>query len=88
MDPREGARVVAPDGARLDFDWDREFAPVLRVWQAYGGWEPEGTPVEQVALEPCTSMHDDLAGAMADGDQRVLEPGAELRWWVKTRLSG
>lgn len=88
MDPREGARVVAPDGARLDFDWDREFAPALRVWQAYGGWEPEGTPVEQVALEPCTSMHDDLAGAMADGDQRVLEPGAELRWWVKIRLSG
>jgi len=67
MDPPEDVRLVAPDGARLDFEWDRDFAPVLRVWQAYGGWQPEGTPVEQVALEPCTSMHDDLAGAIADG---------------------
>lgn len=88
MEPPDEVRVVAPDGARLDFDWDRDFAPVLRVWQAYGGWKPEGTPVEQVALEPCTSMHDDLAGAMADGAERILQPGAEMRWWVKTRLSG
>ncbi|MEX1295490.1 MAG: hypothetical protein AB1Z67_04885 [Candidatus Limnocylindrales bacterium] len=86
-DPREGARVVAPDGARLDFEWDRDFAPALRVWLSYGGWPPGDEPSEQIALEPCTSMHDDLAGAMADGAERTLPPGGELRWWVRLRLS-
>jgi hypothetical protein len=86
-DPREGARAVAPDGARLDFEWDRAFAPVLRVWLSYGGWPPEGQPAEQVALEPCTSMHDDLEGAVAEGQERVLPPGGELRWWVRLTLS-
>jgi galactose mutarotase-like enzyme len=84
---REGARAVAPDGARLDFTWDLDFAPALRVWLAYGGWPPGQTPSEQVALEPCTSMHDHLVGAMADGQERILPPGGELRWWVRLRLS-
>ena len=86
-DAREGARVVAPDGARLDFEWDREFAPALRVWLSYGGWQPEAESSEQIALEPCTSMHDHLAGAMADGAERSLPPGGELRWWVRLQLS-
>jgi galactose mutarotase-like enzyme len=82
-----GARALAPDGARLELEWDRDFAPVLRVWLSYGGWPPGGPPSEQVALEPCTSMHDDLAGAMAAGRERVLQPGAEVRWWVRLRLA-
>lgn len=86
-EPREGTRVVAPDGARLDFEWDQEFAPALRVWLSYGGWPPGEAPSEQIALEPCTSMHDDLAGAMAAGEQRTLPPAGELRWWVRLRLS-
>jgi hypothetical protein len=83
----EGAQVVTPDGAQLEFQWDRSFAPALRVWLAYGGWPPAGPPSEQVALEPCTSMHDDLAGALAAGHERLLQPGAEMRWWVRMRLS-
>ncbi len=85
--PRAGTRVVAPDGARLDLEWDQDFAPALRVWLSYGGWPPEAEPAEQIALEPCTSMHDDLASAMAAGEQRILPPGGELRWWVKLQLS-
>jgi len=85
--PRDGARVVTPDGARLDFEWDQEFAPVLRVWLSYGGWPPDGEPSEQIALEPCTSMHDDLAGALAVGQEKVLPPGGSFRWWVKLRTS-
>jgi galactose mutarotase-like enzyme len=83
----ERARVVTPDGARLDIEWDHDFAPLLRVWLSYGGWPPAGPPSEQVALEPCTSPHDDLAGALAAGQEQVLEPGAELRWWVRLRLT-
>ena len=86
-DAREDARVVAPDGARLDVAWDREFAPALRVWLSFGGWPPDDEPSEQIALEPCTSMHDHLEGAMADGEERVLPAGGELRWWVRLRLS-
>jgi hypothetical protein len=80
--------VVAPDGARLDFEWDLDFAPTLRVWLAYGGWPPGEEPSEQVALEPCTSAHDDLKGALAVGQERILDAGSSLRWWVRLRLSG
>jgi hypothetical protein len=79
--------AVAPDGARLTVDWERAFAPVLGIWLSYGGWPPGAAPVEQVALEPTTSPHDDLASAQADGQHRVLEPRARLAWWVKLRLS-
>ena len=86
-DAPAGAAAVAPDGARLEVEWDREFAPALRVWLSYGGWPPGGPASEQVALEPCTSMHDDLAGAIAAGQQHVLERGAQLGWWVRWRLA-
>ncbi len=86
-DARDGARVVAPDGARLDFEWDLAFASALRVWLAYGGWPPSGEPQEQVALEPCTSEHDHLAGALAAGQERILAPGGELGWWVRLSLT-
>jgi hypothetical protein len=79
--------AVAPDGARLTIDWDRDFAPALGVWLSYGGWPPGGPPVEQVALEPTTSAHDDLAAARTEGRERVLGPGARLAWWVSLRVS-
>ncbi|HZV99944.1 MAG TPA: hypothetical protein VFF55_00160 [Candidatus Deferrimicrobium sp.] len=79
--------AAAPDGARLEIDWDRDFAPVLGIWLSYGGWPPGGPPCEQVALEPTTSAHDDLASARADGQARLLEAGARLAWWVRVRLS-
>ncbi len=79
--------AAAPDGARLEIDWDRDFAPVLGIWLSYGGWPLGGPPCEQVALEPTTSAHDDLASAQADGQARLLEAGAQLTWWVRMRLS-
>ncbi len=79
--------AVAPDGARLEIDWERGFAPVLGIWLSYGGWPAQGPPCEQVALEPTTSAHDDLASAQADGQARLLAAGARLTWWVRLRLS-
>lgn len=75
--------AVAPDGARLTIDWDRGFAPALGIWLSYGGWPSGGPPVEQIALEPTTSGHDDLAAAQADGQHRVLPPRERLAWWVR-----
>lgn len=86
-DAREGARAVTPDGARLELEWDRSFAPWLRVWLSCGGWPPGGPPAEQVALEPCTAPFDHLQDTLGAGMARVLEPDAELRWWVRLRLS-
>ena len=83
-DAREGARVVAPDGARLDFEWDLDFAPALRVWLAYGGWPPGGEPREQVALEPCTSAARRPRTARSQRARSASStPGGELRWWVR-----
>lgn len=85
--PPGTATAVAPDGARLAIDWDRDFAPTLGIWLSYGSWPPGGQPVEQVALEPTTSGHDDLAGAQVDGRERILHAGARLFWWVRMELT-
>ena len=79
--------LIRPDGARLEWDWDRSFAPTVGIWLSSGGWPPGGPAVEQVAIEPTTSPDDDLAGAL-DGDRaRMLEPGSRLGWWVKLTLT-
>ncbi|MEA2027142.1 MAG: hypothetical protein U9O18_10670 [Chloroflexota bacterium] len=85
--PTEGVCAVAPNGARLDIDWDRDFAPLLRVWLGHGGWPPGGPPNVQVALEPVTSADDDLASAIEKGRAHTLAPGGEARWWMRMRLS-
>ena len=85
--PSGPVSVTAPDDARLTLDWDRASAPVLGVWLAYGGWPVDGPPVEQVALEPTTSADDHLAGALARGRSRWLEPGETATWWVSLHLA-
>jgi hypothetical protein len=84
--PPGPVHAVTPAGARLTIDWDRAFAPALGIWLSYGGWPPGGPPVEQVALEPTTSGHDDLAAAQAAGQHRVLPPRGRLAWWVRFAL--
>jgi hypothetical protein len=79
--------ATAPDGARLDLDWDHGFAPALGVWLAAGGWPPQGPPYEQVALEPTTSIDDDLQSALAAGRARTLPAAARLEWWVRLSLA-
>jgi hypothetical protein len=80
---RVAARGV--DGAEIRLDWDREFAPVLGVWLDYGGW-PAGAGRHQVALEPTTAAHDDLAAATRDGSQVWLPAGEIVRWQVTMEL--
>jgi hypothetical protein len=80
---RVGARTT--DGAELRFDWDRAFAPALGLWLDYGGW-PTGQPRHQVAIEPTTSPHDDLASALEAGTARILEPAVPPRWTVRLEL--
>jgi hypothetical protein len=80
-------RATAPAGGSLELDWDRDFAPALGVWLAYGGWPVEGEPVEQVALEPTTSQDDHLEAALEQGRAVMLEPGQEHSWWVTMRLT-
>jgi galactose mutarotase-like enzyme len=86
-EPGEDVRAVQPDGARLDLDWDRRFAPILRVWLSNSGWSDGGPPNIQFGLEPVTSADDDLGAALERDRARTLAPGGELRWWVRLRLS-
>ena len=86
-EPGPDVRAVAPDGARLDLEWDREFAPLLRVWLGHGGWPVGGPANNQVALEPVTSADDDLLGALEHGRAHTLSPRGESRWWVRMRLT-
>ena len=85
--PTGPVSAVAPDGARLTFDWDRSFAPALGIWLAYGGWPVGEEPVEQVALEPTTSGDDHLAGALEQERARWLAPGEIARWWVRMAVA-
>lgn len=79
--------AVRADGARLEFDWDREFAPAVGIWLSCGGWPPSGPPVQQMAIEPTTSPDDDLASALVARRARHIEPGGRLTWWVRLTLS-
>ena len=83
----EPVRAIAPDGAALELDWDRSVAPVIGVWLSYGGWQTDGVPFEQVALEPTTSADDHLQGALEHERAVSLPAGGRLGWWVRMRLS-
>jgi len=80
------AAARAGDGSELRFSWDRDVAPTLGIWLAYGGWPAGDVPRHQVALEPTTSPDDDLAAALAAGRARWLEPGRVERWSVRLEL--
>ena len=86
-EPGEDVRMVQPDGARLDLDWDREFAPALRVWLSNSGWSTGGPPNVQYGMEPVTSADDDLGAAIERERARMLQPGEAVHWWVRMRLS-
>jgi hypothetical protein len=87
LDAAKLSTVIARgvDGAELGFTWDRHTAPALGLWLDYGGWPPAERR-HQVALEPTTSPDDDLAGAIAAGRARVVEPGRPLAWNVRLEL--
>jgi len=54
--------------------FDRNVFPHAWLWQVYGGWRGH----HHVALEPWTSLPMDLAGAIAAGRARTLDPGEVL----------
>ncbi|MEO8245267.1 MAG: hypothetical protein ABI832_23590 [bacterium] len=78
------AQVSGPQGG-LRFDWDGAEVPALGLWLDYGGW-PEEAPLHQVAIEPTTAAADDLAGAIAMGQECWLAPGDTHKWSVRLAL--
>ena len=81
------AIAIQPDGAGLAIEWDRQAAPFLGVWIDAGGW-PAGTGRHQVALEPTTAPHDDLASAVAAGSAAWARVDRDVTWWTTLRLVG
>lgn len=78
------AEVRGPQGG-LRFDWDGAEIGALGVWLSYGGW-PKEAPLHQVAIEPTTAAADDLAGAIALGQERWLAAGEMHNWSVRLTL--
>ena len=78
------AAITNPHGG-IRFDWTD--VPAFGLWLSYGGW-PEGAGIHQIALEPTTAAADDLSGAEALGQARVLAPQETHRWQVKITLTG
>ncbi len=85
MTPGRGsAEIVNPKGG-IRFEWDD--VPAFGLWQCYGGW-PIATPVHQVALEPTTAAADDLVGAVAQAQARILMPNTAHNWSVRITMTG
>ena len=81
----EGMAQVSGRQGGVRFDWDGAAVPALGLWLDYGGW-PEEAPLHQLAIEPTTAGADDLAGAMALGQERWLAPGDTHNWSVRLTL--
>ncbi|WP_226780608.1 hypothetical protein [Oceaniglobus trochenteri] len=79
------AAIIGRDGG-LRFDWAGADVPALGLWLDYGGWPDKNKPLVQVAIEPTTGEADDLAGALALGQERWLAPGQTHEWPVGLSL--
>jgi UDPglucose--hexose-1-phosphate uridylyltransferase len=78
-------RAINPDGSSISFHQPGSPEPAFGLWLDYGGW-PAPMGVRQVAIEPATSGHDDLGGAMRDGRALTLAPGASANWEVQVEV--
>ncbi len=86
LTPAHATAQISGTQGGLRFDWDGSDIPALGLWLDYGGW-PEESPLRQVAIEPTTGAADDLAGAEATGQARLLNPGETHRWSVRLTLT-
>lgn len=75
---KQGWYVLFSDAHHIGFSmsWDCAVFKYLWFWQVYGGWHgyPWYGSSYNLALEPCTSYPQSLAGAVAAGTQLKFEP--------------
>ena len=85
LTPGHASAAIINPKSGIRFDWAD--IPAFGLWLSYGGW-PAGGGVHQVALEPTTAAADELAGAEALGQARVLAPLDTHHWQVTITLIG
>lgn len=78
------ARIVGRSGT-FTVRWNGEEIGYLGLWLDYGGW-PADAPVRQISLAPTTAPMESLAGAIAEGRETWLQPGAAHQWTVVIRI--
>lgn len=71
-------RLVDLDGATLEVEWDRTFAPYLVIWSDH--FDLTGHRV--IAIEPMSGFYDDLGRAQRAGLVSVFIPENPSTWWV------
>lgn len=76
-------RLVDPNGATLELDWDRDFAPYLVVWVDHHHL----TSGRVIAIEPMSGFYDDLARAQRGGRISTFTPDVATTWWVQITVS-
>lgn len=79
--PVHAARLVRPDGARLEMRWS-DACPYLGIWFDHAVFSRE--PV--IAIEPTTAYYDALDTAVRLRRAPVLRPGSPLNWWVEVSV--
>lgn len=81
--PRGQVRLRRPSGEAFAISWGGDPDLRLGVWLNYAGASFDGgTPLQNLALEPCLGMPDALDEAMEEGTALVLEPDQERTWWI------
>lgn len=66
-------------GLGFSLDWDADLFRSVTLWRPFGGSDlPPLTGIYGVGIEPWVSRHN-LAGAVAAGEARWLEPGESLQ---------
>ena len=84
-----GRAALAADpeaGAWVGVEASAELAPNLGVWINDRGWPDGPLQLRHAGLEPTSGNGDDLRGAVEAGSGLRIEPGQELRWWVRLQL--
>ena len=71
-------RLGWPSGTAIEIGWDREVVPYVGVWACNG----DLGGYHQVAIEPATGGADRPHIATPPP---LLDPGAELTWWLEIR---
>ncbi len=73
-------RRLAGDWLRMD--WDAAQVPYLGLWVDEGALNAASV----AAPEPATGFYDSLALAWQNQRVAVVQPGAEVTWWLTVQL--
>jgi len=85
VDVPQGRAAIVEEDARLEVEWDAQFAPCVALWFNRKGWSPGPgrRPPVNFSLGPASGAPDSLADAIGSWKSGSwLEPGETKEWTV------